>query len=82
MGQVKRRKGGPISLTPVPTHALRRIGAMPTISITVEVAETALAALETWLDDIDAGVEEENEEYIDAIDKAHRAIRLAMGTEA
>ena len=55
---------------------------MQTIAITVEVAETALAALETWLDDIDAGVEEHNKEYIDAIDEAHRAIRLAMDTEA
>jgi hypothetical protein len=55
---------------------------MQTITITVEVAETALTALETWLDDIDAGVEGEGKEYIDAIDKAYRAIRLAMDTEA
>jgi len=56
---------------------------MATITITVEVAETALTALETWLDDIDAGVEEEDKEYIDAIDTAYRAIRLAVAeTEA
>ena len=55
---------------------------MQTITITVEVAETALTALETWLDDIDAGVEGEGKEYIDAIDKAYRAIRLAIDAEA
>ena len=55
---------------------------MQTIAITVEVAETALAALETWLDDIDAGVEGEDKDYIDAIDKAYRAIRLAIDADA
>ena len=55
---------------------------MQMIAITVEVAETALDALETWLDDIDAGVEREDKDYIDAIDKAYRAIRLAIDVEA
>jgi predicted transcriptional regulator len=76
--EVTRTYGDPTTLM----SSTRRIRAMKTITITVEVAETALAALETWLDDFDAGVEEENKEYIEAINKAYRAIRLAMDTEA